>query len=685
MTGEVLSLEVLDTFVHLARLHGVDTTLETLQRRYAFHEEGLEASALVALAADLMLDVRWATVKWSQLAKLKNVLPAMLMLRDGSAIILELLTDEHGAGLIAHVSDIQASGAATAAIDAGQMATIWDGRILLCKASTAAAAADKRFDLRWLVTQVMREGPILRDIAISSIFTTLFALGPPFLVMIIIDRVLINHSSATLAAISIIILSLVFFETILYYFKHLFMEIVGTRIDGRLELFVMERLLRLPMTYFETTPVGFTASRIAQIYKIRSFLTGPLLNTMLDSIALVLLVPVLFILNWRLAFFVVALALMILGIILVFIPEMHRRHSMVIATDRLKMTYLIETIQGMRAVKSLALEGRRRRGWDERVANSVTAAYAFGTLSNYPQTLSIPFQRMMYSGSLLVGAAMALSSTNTTDAGSLIAFAMIAGRTGSPLVELAHLIEKYYEVRASVSEVGLVVNVPPEDARGQNGLRLPIRGDITFDKVRFRYAPGRPLALDDASFDDQRRHDLRDHGPQRLGQDHRHPPAAGPEQDLRGLDQDRRHGPARDRPAPSAHQHRRGAAGELPVHRHRAREHRHGQGERHLRPDRPRRPARRRGGVHRAHAARLRHAASGGRHQPLGRPAPAPGAGPRPAHRPSGADPRRGHQRAGRRERGDHQRQSGAHRPATARSSASRTAWRCWCPPTPSW
>ena len=36
--------------------------------------------------------------------------------------------------------------------------------------------------------------------------------------------------------------------------------------------------------------------------------------------------------------------------------------------------------------------------------------------------------------------------------------------------------------------------------RTGTGLRLPIQGDIKFEKVRFRYSPDAPLALDDVSF-----------------------------------------------------------------------------------------------------------------------------------------------------------------------------------------
>jgi ATP-binding cassette subfamily B protein len=43
------------------------------------------------------------------------------------------------------------------------------------------------------------------------------------------------------------------------------------------------------------------------------------------------------------------------------------------------------------------------------------------------------------------------------------------------------------------------MNVAPEEAR-LNGLRLPIKGEVTFKDVRFRYAAGAPFALDEVSF-----------------------------------------------------------------------------------------------------------------------------------------------------------------------------------------
>jgi ATP-binding cassette subfamily B protein len=83
--------------------------------------------------------------------------------------------------------------------------------------------------------------------------------------------------------------------------------------------------------------------------------------------------------------------------------------------------------------------------------------------------------------------------------GVLVAFAMLSFRLASPLVKIAHLQSELAEVRGAILEVGSVVNVAPEETRA-SGLRLPIRGEVSFQDVRFRYSPGAPYALDEVSF-----------------------------------------------------------------------------------------------------------------------------------------------------------------------------------------
>jgi subfamily B ATP-binding cassette protein HlyB/CyaB len=67
------------------------------------------------------------------------------------------------------------------------------------------------------------------------------------------------------------------------------------------------------------------------------------------------------------------------------------------------------------------------------------------------------------------------------------------------MIKLAELQRDLAEVRGAIAQVAQVVNAPPEDTRA-NGLRLPIKGEVSFKDVRFRYTPGANYALDEVSF-----------------------------------------------------------------------------------------------------------------------------------------------------------------------------------------
>ena len=51
------------------------------------------------------------------------------------------------------------------------------------------------------------------------------------------------------------------------------------------------------MTFFENWPTGLISSKISQIWHIRQFMSHELFGTVLDTITLFILLPVLFLLN----------------------------------------------------------------------------------------------------------------------------------------------------------------------------------------------------------------------------------------------------------------------------------------------------------------------------------------------------------------------------------------------------
>ena len=155
---------------------------------------------------------------------------------------------------------------------------------------------------------MLQERKSLRDIGLASLTISILTIFPPLLVMTTVNKVLQFHSVSTLVLLSAIMAVVVAYETLLGYARRLIISVVGARLDTKLSLHVFNRLLRLPLDYFERHPAGETMYQIGQVYRVREFLTGKLLTTFLDLITLCVLLPFLFYLNATLAWIVLVCA-----------------------------------------------------------------------------------------------------------------------------------------------------------------------------------------------------------------------------------------------------------------------------------------------------------------------------------------------------------------------------------------
>jgi ATP-binding cassette subfamily B protein len=396
-----------------------------------------------------------------------------------------------------------------------RLAEFWEGEVILVKRIVLSSDDQQPFGMVWLISQVIRERKLFQDIALSSVASTLFAIAPPLMFMLVIDLVLVNNSFTLLNVLFGAVLILIISETILNYVRGIVTQVATSRIDGRLNLYVVEKLLKLPMDYFESNPTGRTLEKMRNLPIIRSFLTGELFGSFIEAVPLIGVVPAMLIINWQLALIAFAIASVMFVIVIVFLKPLKRSHDRLIRAEQARSTYLVETFYGIHTIKSLTLEDRRRKEWDKLVAETTSARHGLGVLANYPQTLTAPFQRLIYLGCFAIGAYWIVLSalaalippgqgvpnppTTTLTPGYLLGFVMLSARLVAPLVSVASLQQSLAEVRGAIHAVASVVNLPPEASR-PNGLRLPVKGDISFKDLRFRYAPNAPYALDQVSF-----------------------------------------------------------------------------------------------------------------------------------------------------------------------------------------
>jgi ATP-binding cassette subfamily B protein len=483
----------------LGRNLGLDLLPDSLVRSFPF--EGTEPSnaTLIKMGASNGLRLDPLKIARGELKKLNRAVPALLRFSDGRALILVRVSAVDGEQ-VAIVRDPFAAEEAVVAVGEGRLFESWDGDVLLVKRRWQPSLDAQPFGFRWLFSQVWVEKRLFLDIGIGGIVNSIFMLIPPIAFMLVLDRVLAYQSLDTLEIVTGFVIVAVIFDTIVQYCRRYLVAIATSRIDARLSIFVYNRLLNLPISFFEQNPTGKISGQIGEIWRIRSFMTGNGFQTIVESVSLFILVPILFYLNWKIAFVVLAMSGLIALIYGIFIPPLRRQYGLIVQAEHALRSHEVETLHGMRTVKSLALDGLKREQRDRLVAETVKQRIALDKLSNWPQTLVHPIERFIYIGSIGLTCYMVLAGDVTVSPGTIVAFSLIARQVSHPLVAIAGLLQTMQELRAAITEVSAVVNQPPERGRSPTALRSKVMGQVEFLDVRFRYTADAPYALERVSF-----------------------------------------------------------------------------------------------------------------------------------------------------------------------------------------
>jgi ATP-binding cassette subfamily B protein len=168
------------------------------------------------------------------------------------------------------------------------------------------------------------------------------------------------------------------------------------------------------------------------------------------------------------------------------------------AAEGARQGLLVETVHGIRTLKSLAMEPLQRRVWDDRSAQTINTRFKVETISITAQAVTGLLEKLMGVAIIGFGALHVFDGTMTV--GVLIAFNMLAGRVSGPLVQIVTMVHEYQEVALSVRMLGEVMNQKVERAGRTEGLRPELVGGIEFENIAFRYRQDDAFALNDLSF-----------------------------------------------------------------------------------------------------------------------------------------------------------------------------------------
>ena len=460
-------------------------------------EEDPAGSILRVLAASGLEGRLLEGRKARHLAGLGDALPAMALTKGGNWVVLMGAADgPDGPALL--VLDPQTEAQGTQSVARARFAAEWAGTLIVCRPARTAPPEPETFGLAWFVPEILRQRRYLRDVAVAAVMATVIAFATPLTFQVLIDKAIGHQSYQTLGAIVVVAAILILFDGLFGYARQYLMLFVTNKVDARLATRTFRHLLHLPLHVFEASSAGTLSRNLQQTETIRQFLTGRLFQAALDALTLPLTLGLLAFYSGKLTVVVLLFSLAIAGVIGVIVPIFRHHLQRLYQAEGARQAHLVETIHGIRTVKSLALEPARMKDWDDAVAVGVARRGAVGRLAALANVMTTGLEKSMQICVLGLGAIDVFDGQLSI--GALIAFNMVAGRVTGPLIQIVGLINESQEARLAVEMLGTIMTQAPERDPARPGLKPEVVGRLVFEGVTYRYPGAATPALDAVSF-----------------------------------------------------------------------------------------------------------------------------------------------------------------------------------------
>ncbi|WP_316179583.1 type I secretion system permease/ATPase [Bradyrhizobium sp. SZCCHNRI1009] len=477
----------LDCLILLLRFHQV--AVDPAQIAHQLAGEAVGVTEMLRCAKQLHLKARAVRQTWESLPKLS--LPAIAARADGSFVILGQVTAD--AVLIQDPQVNRPQSLKRAEFEAN-----WTGTVVLMARRASLTDLARRFDVTWFLQAMQKYRRLLGEVLLASFFLQLFGLVTPLFFQVVTDKVLTHRGYTTLDVLVFGLVTVTIFETVLgglrtYVFSH-----TTNRIDVELGARLFRHLVALPIAYFEARRAGDSVARVRELENIRNFITSSALTLVIDLAFTFVFLGVMFYYSPFLSWIVVGSFPFYIALSAGVTPLFRKRLDVKFNRGAENQAFLVETVTAIQTLKAMAIEPQMQRRWEEQLAGYVGASFDVLSLGNWASQSVQFISKIVTALTLYFGAHLVIEGSLSV--GELIAFNMLAGRVAQPVLRLAQLWQDFHQARLSVARLGDILNTTPEPAFNPGRAALPpVRGEVVFDHVHFRYRVDGPLALHDVS------------------------------------------------------------------------------------------------------------------------------------------------------------------------------------------
>ena len=469
------------SLILVARQLGVHIGANDIPERFKIDDRELSLKEMCELARSFDLKAKATKINENELLKLLAKKQQILKLKNGRYIIaLRGISNEDDKSILC--LDAGISNPKPQQISLKELLKGWDGSVILLKAKLKIFEETSELKIGWLIGESFRNKSVVVQVIIVALILNIFAVIPAVFMMLVLDKVVNYEAYSTLYVITSGVVVAYIFNGILGYLKSYLLDFFAQKIEAKLSVRVFEKLVSLPMQRFHRESLTFRRFT-SQISQIKTLLTQKVISTGLDSISLLVFVPILFFYSPLL--FGVVLSFSLLGAIASMFYSKKQRDAMggLAKADAQRQEFISVCVSGIENVKGLALEPGLKDQWRDIEANYIVASDEMQRKSSVLNNITSTINQLMTAMVIFVGVHLVFSGG--LSAGILVGFNMLAGRVSRPIIDLVTLKTEITKLVQSLQIVSGIVDANSETT--VKGQKPQLMGEINFKKVEFSY------------------------------------------------------------------------------------------------------------------------------------------------------------------------------------------------------
>lgn len=469
------------SLILISRQLGVHIGPNDIPENFKIEDRELTSDEYCRLAKSFNIKAKSTTINEKDLVNLLSKKQQVLRLKNGRYIIaLRILAKDEEKFLL--FLDVGNPNPKPQQIALEELSKAWLGEIILLKPKLKLFEETSEFSIAWLFGETLRNRPVITQLLIVALILNIFAVIPAVFMMLVLDKVVNYEAYSTLYVITSGVVVAYLCNGVLGYLKTYLLDFLSQKVEARLSIKAFDKLLSLPMQRFNKESNLFLRFT-SQITQIRSLLTQKIFSTALDSIALLVFVPILFFYSPLL--FTVVLFFSIAGAISsMYFTKVQRDASIGMSQSDAKRQELVSiAVDGIENVKGLALEPSIKDAWRDVEASYIIASENFQKKTAVLQNVTSTINQLMTAMVIFVGVHLVFSGG--LSAGILVGFNMLAGRVSSPIIALVTLKTEIGKLLQSVQIMASIIDANSETTlRGQ---KPQLMGQISLKNIEFGY------------------------------------------------------------------------------------------------------------------------------------------------------------------------------------------------------